>query len=81
MEEPHGSLYSIHLGSTKMYRDLQEVYWWDDLKKAIAEFVAKHQNCQKVMTEHQKTDGLTIVMNIPNLKWEEINMDFVVGFS
>ncbi|XP_069145890.1 uncharacterized protein [Solanum lycopersicum] len=25
--EAHNSLYSIHLGATKMYRDLREVYW------------------------------------------------------
>ena len=27
IEEAHRSRYSIHLGSTKMYRDLREVYW------------------------------------------------------
>ena len=27
LEEAHGSRYSIHAGATKMYRDLQEVYW------------------------------------------------------
>ena len=26
LEEAHGSCYSIHLGSTKMYHDLTEVF-------------------------------------------------------
>ena len=29
LEESHGIQYSIHLGGTKIYRDLQEVYWLD----------------------------------------------------
>ena len=32
-EKAHGSRYSIHLGATKMYRDLRERYWWDGLKR------------------------------------------------
>ena len=48
LEVAHGSLYSIYSGATKMYQDLREVYWWDDLKRDIAEFVAKFPNCQQV---------------------------------
>ena len=46
LEEAHGSRYSIHAGATKMYRDLQEVYWWQGIKRDIAEFVDKCPNCQ-----------------------------------
>ncbi|XP_069152708.1 uncharacterized protein [Solanum lycopersicum] len=34
--EAHNSSYSIHPGATKMYRDLREVYWWNDMKRDIA---------------------------------------------
>ena len=52
MEESHSSRYSIHPGSTKMYRDLREVYCWEGMEKDIAEFVAKCLNCQQVKVEH-----------------------------
>jgi hypothetical protein len=32
LKEAHDSAYSIHLGSTKMYQDLKEKYWWYGLK-------------------------------------------------
>ena len=32
IEEALGSRYSIHQGSTKMYRDLNEIYWWEGMK-------------------------------------------------
>ena len=47
MEEAYRSKYSIHLSSTKMYHDLREVYWWEGMKKGIAEFAAKCLNCQQ----------------------------------
>ncbi|XP_070032257.1 uncharacterized protein [Nicotiana tomentosiformis] len=40
MIEIHQSRYSINPSSTKMYHDVKELYLWDNMKKAIAEFVA-----------------------------------------
>jgi hypothetical protein len=31
MREAHNSRYSIHPGSTKMYKDLKTRYWWKDM--------------------------------------------------
>ncbi|XP_069155785.1 uncharacterized protein [Solanum lycopersicum] len=33
LSEAHNSRYFIHPGSTKMYRDLREVYWYNDMKR------------------------------------------------
>ena len=49
------------------------------MKKDIAEFVAKCPNSQKVKAEHLKFGGLLREIQIPTWKWEDINMDFVVG--
>ena len=34
------SRFVIHLGGTKMYKDLKHDYWWLGMKKYIAQFVA-----------------------------------------
>ena len=47
LEKDHGSHYSIHPVSTKMYHDLREIFWWEGLKKDIVEFVAKCPNSNK----------------------------------
>jgi len=79
MEEAHSSRYSIHPGATKMYLDLKELYWWKGMKKQVADHVAKCLNCQQVKAEHQRPGGLAQDIEIPQWKWEMINMDFVVG--
>ena len=79
MSEAHYSWYSIHPGSTKMYHDIKDMYWWNDMKKNIAEFVAQCTSCQQVKVEHQKPGGLMQTIEIPTWKWEAINMDFITG--
>ena len=45
MEEAHFSAYSIHPGSTKMYHDLKDTYWWNGMKRDVVDFVSKCLNC------------------------------------
>ncbi|XP_070040893.1 uncharacterized protein [Nicotiana tomentosiformis] len=60
-----------------MYHDLKEVYWWNDMKKNVEEFVARFPNCQQVKDEHKRPGGLAQNIDIPMWKWKMINMDFV----
>jgi hypothetical protein len=62
-----------------MYQDLKECYWWPDMKKDVAEYVAKCGVCQQVKVEHQKPAGPLQPLLIPQWKWEDISMDFVSG--
>jgi hypothetical protein len=77
--EAHDSAYSIHPGSTKMYHDLKSRYWWYEMKRDIAEYVALCDNCQRVKAECQRPAGLLQPLKIPQWKWEEISMHFIVG--
>jgi hypothetical protein len=81
MIEAHDSRYSIHPGSTKMYKDLKTRYWWKDMRRDIAHYVACCDTCNKVKIEHQKPASLLKPLEIPIWKWEDISMDFVVGLT
>ena len=58
MKKAHFSAYSIHPGSTKMYHDLKDTYWWNGMKRDIADFVSKCLTCQQVKLEHQRPSRL-----------------------
>ena len=79
MEEAHSYAYAMHPGSTKMYRTLKEHYWWNGMKKEIANFVSRCLTCQQVKAEHQKPAGKIQLLPIAVWKWEKITMDFVTG--
>ncbi|WVZ85174.1 hypothetical protein U9M48_032124 [Paspalum notatum var. saurae] len=79
LSEAHDTAYSIHPGSTKMYHDLKEKFWWYGMKRAAAEYVAVCDTCQRVKAEHQRPAGLLQPLKIPEWKWEEISMDFIMG--
>jgi hypothetical protein len=78
LREAHDSAYSIHPGSTKMYKDLKTRYWWYGMKRDVTEYVALCDTCQRVKAEHQRAAGLLQPLKIPEWKWEEIRMDFIV---
>jgi hypothetical protein len=63
--EAHDSDYSIHPGSTKMYQDLKEKYWWCGLKGDVAAHVAMCDGCERVKAEHQRPAGLLYPLKIP----------------
>ncbi|XP_070010986.1 uncharacterized protein [Nicotiana sylvestris] len=62
-----------------MYQDLRQHYWWRRMKKDIVEYVVRCLNCKQVKCEHQRSGGLLQKLEILELKWEQITMDFVVG--
>ncbi|VVA39148.1 PREDICTED: retrotransposon, partial [Prunus dulcis] len=77
MEEAHCSTYTMHLGSTKMYRTLRKYYSWPHMKGDIAKYVSRCLICQQVKVERQKPSGLMQPLPIPEWKWERITMYFV----
>ena len=59
--------------------DLKERFWWYGMKHSVAEYVAICDTCQRVKAEHQTPAGLLQPLKIPEWKWKEITMDFIVG--
>ena len=79
MNEEHASPYAMHPGGTKMYRTIKENYWWNGMKRDIAEFISKCLVCQQVKVEDQVPVGLLQPLSMPKWKWERIAKDFVSG--
>nr|GEV53516.1 retrotransposon protein, putative, Ty3-gypsy subclass [Tanacetum cinerariifolium] len=41
LKEAHSLPFSVHSGSTKMYHDLKQYFWWSGMKRDVATFVSK----------------------------------------
>jgi hypothetical protein len=68
LDEAHLSRYSIHPGSTKMYHDLKQHYWWTKIKIEIARYVAECDTCRRVKVIHMKVAGPLQSLPIPTWK-------------
>ena len=77
--EAHNTPYAMHLGITKMYRDLKKHFWWSKMKRNVVEYVARCLTCQQVKAEHQRPGGMLQPLKIPEWKWEEVTIDFMSG--
>ena len=57
LKEAHESPLTIHPGSTKMYQDLRQRFWWTTMKREIAQYIANCDVCRRVKAEHQRPAG------------------------
>src|SRR4051812_23234513 len=80
LKEAHDTPLSIHPGSTKMYRDLCQRFWWTRMTRDIARYVAECGFCRCIKAEHQKLAGTLQPLPIPKWKWYKVSMDFIIGF-
>ena len=80
LKEAHESPLTIHPGSTKMYQDLRQRFWWTRMKREIAEFIADYDVCRRIKAEHQRPAGTLQPLAIPEWKWDKVGMDFIIGF-
>ena len=78
--EAHNMVFTMHPGGNKMYQDLKKFYWWKGMKKDVTEYVSKCLTCQQGKAKHQVPTGLLNPLPIPQWKWDNITMDFVLTF-
>ena len=65
LKEWHKSRLSLYPDMTKMYQDLKKSFWWQGIKKDVAQFVSACLTLQKAKVEHQRPDGTFQPLDIP----------------
>jgi hypothetical protein len=62
-----------------MYHDLRQQFWWTRMKREIAHYVSECDTCRKFKVDKMKPEGLLQPLSIPEWKWDDISMHFIVG--
>jgi hypothetical protein len=65
LDEAHTSRYSIHLGSSKMYHDLRQLFSWTRMKHETSCYISECDTCRKVKADYMKPGGLLQPLSIP----------------
>jgi hypothetical protein len=79
LDEAHTSRCFIHPGSTKMYHDLRQQFWWTRMKREPASYTSECDTYQKVKAHYMKPGGLLQLLSVAEWKWDDISMDFIMG--
>nr|GEY08950.1 DNA/RNA polymerases superfamily protein [Tanacetum cinerariifolium] len=72
-KEAHSSLFSIHSGSTKMYGDLKQYFWWNGMKQDIATYVGRCLICQQDEISMDFVTGLPLTQKKNDAIWVVVN--------
>ena len=76
--ELHGGTLGGHFGEAKTLALVKANFFWPKLEKDIARFVKKCVVCMMAKT-HGNNAGLYTPLPIPNMLWEAVSSDFVLG--
>jgi hypothetical protein len=49
------------------------------MKREAARYISEYDTCRKVKANYMKPRGLLQSLSIPEWKWDDISMDFIVG--
>ena len=77
--EAHDSPVAGHSGYVKTLNAVQKSYFWPGLKRYVLQYVTQCLPCQKNKAERVKLPGKLHPLDIPQMKWECISMDFVTS--
>ncbi|PHJ18646.1 transposon related, partial [Cystoisospora suis] len=58
---------------------IRQIFWWPNMDNEIKLFVKSCVQCAKGKSSHLRPGGLMQPLSIPNVPWEEIAMDLILG--
>ncbi|KAL5547313.1 hypothetical protein UlMin_007000 [Ulmus minor] len=76
--EVHFGGLAAHVGRDKTLAMLMGRFYWPGMRKQISKYVERCMICQKSKGTSQNI-GLYTPLPIPELIWEDLSMDFVLG--
>ena len=78
LDELHGGILGGHFGEAKTLALVKANFFWSKLEKDITRFFKKCVVCM-MAKNHGNNAGLYTPLPIPNMPWEEVSLDFVLG--
>lgn len=75
----HKSAFGGHSGVKVTYHRIKKIFYWPQLKKEVEKIVSECPTCQITKAEHVHSPGLLDPLQIPEMAWTHISMDFIEG--
>ena len=79
LQESHGGGLVGHFGREKTYATLAHKYFWPRMLHDVGRIINRCSRCRKAKSKAQP-HGLYTPLPIPHAPWEDIIIDFILGF-
>jgi len=79
IQEHHDTALARHPGRAMTFDLLDRQYYWKDMRRQVDQYVWNCHNCQRARTSRHAMFGVLHPLPVPEKRWEDISMDFVVG--
>jgi len=78
LQEHHDINTAGHLGIDKTYESISRSFYWPKMIKDVRKYINSCDSCQRNKGTNQQPAGLLQPLDIPNRRWEQVSMDFIV---
>ena len=79
IENQHSAKLAGHPGRDRTLELIQRNYWWPNMRADVEDFVAHCEQCQRNKASNQRPAGLLSPLPIPDMPWDSVGIDFIVG--
>jgi hypothetical protein len=80
LKEMHNVSYDRHPGYHMTILVVRSQYFWSEMRKEVANYIATCLECERVKTKHRNPTSLLHPFPIPEWKWEVVMVDFITKF-
>jgi len=81
IQEHHDMALVGHQGWTKTFDLMDWKYDWKNMQKQVNKYIGNSNCCQRFQEIIHMTLGVLWPFSVPERPWDDISMDFIVGFS
>lgn len=75
----HSSSFGGHSGMRATHHRIKMLFYWHGMRGEVERFIRECPTCQITKSEHVHIPGLLNPLEIPDMAWTHITMDFIEG--
>lgn len=79
LQDYHSSAFGGHSRIRATYQRIKRLFYWPGLKKKVENYIRECLVCQVTKSENIHIPGLLNPLEIPDMAWTHISMDFIEG--
>lgn len=79
LQDYHSSAFGGHSGIRATYQRIKSLFYWPGLKKKVENYIRECPMCQVTKSENIHIPSLLNPLEIPDMAWTHISMDFIEG--